>query len=133
MPLHTAVLSEPEGMIETVSLGKLNILVVDDDEEVREILAETLVEFGYGVVQASSGEEALPLLESRVDIGMLITDVRMPGMSGLELAELARRRDSQLKVIVISGYFLPQPISDRFLKKPFHMHELASAVRAELG
>jgi CheY-like chemotaxis protein len=120
-------------MIETVSLGKLNILVVDDDQEVREILAETLVEFGYGVVQAGSGEEALPLLESRMDIGMLITDVRMPGMSGLELAELARQRDSRLKVIVISGYFLPQPIADRFLKKPFHMHELASAVRAELG
>jgi CheY-like chemotaxis protein len=123
----------PKGLNPAVSLGKANILVVDDDQEVREILAETLVEFGYCVVQASSGEEALPLLASRLDIGMLITDVRMPGMSGLELAELARSRDSELKVIVISGYFLPQPISDRFLKKPFHMHELASAVRAELG
>jgi CheY-like chemotaxis protein len=123
----------PKGLTAAVSPGKLNILVVDDDQEVREILAETLAEFGYGVVQASSGEEALPLLESRLDIGMLITDVRMPGMSGLELAELARRRHARLKVIVISGYFLPQPITDRFLKKPFHMHELASAVRAELG
>jgi FixJ family two-component response regulator len=73
------------------------------------------------------------MLEARVDIGMLITDVRMPGMSGLELAEVARSRDSRLKVIVVSGYFLPQPITDRFLKKPFHMHELASAVRAEFG
>ncbi len=116
-----------------VSPDKLNILVVDDDQEVREILVETLVELGYGVLQAGSGEEALPMLEARVDIGMLITDVRMPGMSGLELAEVARSRDSRLKVIVVSGYFLPQPITDRFLKKPFHMHELASAVRAEFG
>jgi CheY-like chemotaxis protein len=116
-----------------VALQAPNILVVDDDSEVREILAETLEEFGYGVVQASSGDDALALLEARRDIGMLITDVRMPGMSGLELAALARRHDAKLKVIVISGYFLPQPITERFLKKPFHMQELASAVRAELG
>ncbi len=119
-------------MGETVVSRKPNILVVDDDPEVREILAETLEEFGYGVVQAGSGEEALPLLTGRTDIQMLITDVRMPGMSGLELAERARRHDAQLKVIVISGYFLPQTITERFLKKPFHMQELASAVRSEL-
>ncbi len=115
-----------------VSAQALSILVVDDDEEVREILAETLLEFGYAVLQASSGDEALGVLGGRNDIQMLITDVRMPGMSGLELADLARRRDSKLKVILISGYFMPQPIGQRFLKKPFHMQELASAVRAEL-
>jgi CheY-like chemotaxis protein len=109
----------------------MTILVVDDDPEVREILAETLTEFGYGVVQAGSGEEALPMLGARPDIGMLITDVRMPGMSGLELAEKVRRTGR--KVILMSGYFLPQPITVRFLKKPFHMHELHSAVQAELG
>jgi CheY-like chemotaxis protein len=108
------------------------ILVVDDDAEVREILAETLAEFGYRVLQAASGEEALPLLERSRNIHLLITDVRMPGMSGLELTERARTRDPSLKVILISGYFLPQPIVARFLKKPFHMHELASAVRSEL-
>ena len=64
--------------------------MVDDDQEVREILAETLAEFGYSVVQASSGEEALPLLESRMDIGMLITDVRMPGIPGSNWPRLAR-------------------------------------------
>ncbi len=120
-------------MNEAATRAKPNILVVDDDQEVREILAETLAEFGYGVVQAASGEEALPVLEARRDIGMLITDVRMPGMSGLELASLAKRRNAALKIIVISGYFLPQSITERFLKKPFHMHELASAVRSELG
>jgi len=111
----------------------LSILVVDDDADVREVLAETLAGFGYGVVVAASGEEALPMLAERGDIGMLITDVRMPGMSGFELAARARRLASGLKVIITSGYFLPQPIADRFLKKPFRMHELASAVRAEFG
>ncbi len=109
-----------------------NILVVDDDPDVREILAETLMEFGYRVLEAGSGEEAMPLLEQRQDIALLITDVRMPGMSGLELVGLARRHDPRLRVIVMSGYFLPQPVTARFLRKPFHMQELAAAIRAEL-
>jgi two-component system, cell cycle sensor histidine kinase and response regulator CckA len=111
----------------------LNILVVDDDADVREVIAETLVGFGYGVIQAASGEEALPMLERNHDIRVLITDVRMPGMSGFELATKARFLDASLKVIITSGYFLPQPIAERFLKKPFRMHELASAIEAELA
>ena len=111
----------------------LSILVVDDDADVREVIAETLEGFGYGVIQAASGEEALPVLAARHDIRVLITDVRMPGMSGFELATRARGLDAGLKVIITSGYFLPQPIAERFLKKPFRMHELASAIRAELA
>lgn len=120
-------------MIDIVTSRKTSILVVDDDEEVREIVAETLAEFGYDVVQAGSGDEALVMLDARRPIDMMITDVRMPGMSGLELVDLARNRDAELKVILISGYFMPQPVGPRFLKKPFHMQELASAVRAELS
>jgi CheY-like chemotaxis protein len=114
-------------------VGKHCILVVDDDEAVRIVIAELLVEFGYAVAQSDSGEDALSILGRRDDIDMLITDVRMPGMSGLELAEIALRHDPMLKIIIISGYFPPQPLGQRFLKKPFHLQELASAVRAELG
>jgi CheY-like chemotaxis protein len=120
-------------MMVVTSPPQLSILVVDDDVDVREVIAETLVGFGYGVLQAASGEEALPVLAEREDIRILITDVRMPGMSGFELAARARRMTVGLKVIITSGYFLPQPIAERFLKKPFRMHELASAVRAELA
>jgi len=115
------------------SAEKPNILVVDDDADVRDVIAETLEGFGYGVVVAASGEEALPMLAKRDDIRVLITDVRMPGMSGFELATRARRVTAGLRVIITSGYFLPQPIAERFLKKPFRMHELATAVRAELA
>jgi CheY-like chemotaxis protein len=115
------------------SAEKPNILVVDDDADVRDVIAETLEGFGYGVVVAASGEEALPMLAKRDDIRVLITDVRMPGMSGFELATRARRVTVGLRVIITSGYFLPQPIAERFLKKPFRMHELATAVRAELA
>jgi CheY-like chemotaxis protein len=120
-------------MIDGRPAAPANILVVDDDADVREVIAETLEGFGYGVLQAASGEEALPVLAERHDIRMLITDVRMPGMSGFELAVKARHLARSLKVIITSGYFLPQPIEERFLKKPFRMHELASAVAAELG
>jgi two-component system cell cycle response regulator CpdR len=120
-------------MNEPVSSRKVNILVVDDDRDVREVLAETLVDFGYSVLQAGSGTEALALLGNDNEIGMMITDIRMPGMNGLELAERARHVDADLKVILISGYFVHQPVNQRFLRKPFHMQELASAVQAELG
>ena len=109
------------------------ILVVDDEKEVREILAEALQDFGYGVVTAASGEEALPVLNNGRIIDLVITDVRMPGMSGPELADEIRQRWPGVKVVLISGYFLPQAVQQRFLKKPFHMKELASIVRAELS
>jgi CheY-like chemotaxis protein len=110
-----------------------HILVVDDEEEVRQALAETLVDFGYVVVTAASGEEALPVLVNDRGVGLVITDVRMPGMSGLELADEIRRRWPEVKVVLISGYFLPESTPQSFLKKPFHMKELASVVRSKLG
>jgi len=109
------------------------ILIVDDDPEVRVIVAEFLDDFGYRVLQASGGAEALSLLAQNQDVRMLITDVRMPDMSGLELADLATQRQSDLKVILISGYFMPQHVERRFLRKPFRMKELQAAVQAELN
>ena len=110
-----------------------HILVVDDEDEVREILAETLADFGYAVLTASSGEEALALLAREGGVAMLITDVRMPGMSGLELADQVRRTWPEMKIVLISGYFIPPEAPQRFLKKPFHIKELASIVHSELG
>jgi CheY-like chemotaxis protein len=110
------------------------ILVVDDEEEVREILADMLEDFGCVVLTAASGEEALPILAHDCGgVAMVITDVRMPGMSGLELADEVRRRWPGVKIILISGYFVPPETPQRFLKKPFHMNELTSLMRAELG
>ena len=109
------------------------ILVVDDDPDVRMIVAEFLEDFGYSVLQAAAGAEALEMLDQYPDLGMIITDVRMPDMSGLELAERAAERRRDLKIILTSGYFLPQTVARRFLRKPFRMKELEAAVRAELA
>lgn len=109
------------------------ILLVDDDEAVRETSAEMLQELGYTVVQATSGHAALGMLDQHDDVEVMVTDVRMPGMSGLELSDIAARRFQALRVILISGYFLPQPINRRFLQKPFRIRELDEAIRAELA
>jgi CheY-like chemotaxis protein len=109
------------------------ILLVDDDEAVRETSAEMLQELGYTVVQATSGHAALGVLDQHDGVEVMVTDVRMPGMSGLELSDIAARRFRDLRVILISGYFLPQPINRRFLQKPFRIRELDEAIRAELA
>ncbi len=91
-----------------------------------------LEELGYHVMQAASGLEALDKLGENPDLKVMVTDIRMPGMSGLELSDLAGTRHTELKIILISGYFLPQPIRRRFLQKPFRTHDLDAAIRAEL-
>ena len=63
------------------------LMIVDDDPEVRVIVAEFLEDFGYQVLQASGGAEALDLLRRTPDLRMIITDIRMPDMSGIELAD----------------------------------------------
>ncbi len=108
------------------------ILLVDDDDDVRETSADMLGELGYNVIQASGGAEALAILETLPDLHLMVTDIRMPGMSGLELTDAARAIRKDLKVILMSGYFLPQPVKRRFLQKPFRSHELDQAIQDEL-
>lgn len=107
------------------------ILLVDDDENVRETSADMLQELGYTVRQAESGRQALEMLD-KTGFDVMVTDIRMPGMSGLELSEEAGRRHRDLKIILMSGYFQPQALSRRFLQKPFRTLELDQAIRAEL-
>jgi CheY-like chemotaxis protein len=126
MPEHTV------GAPTDARASRPRLMVVDDDPEVRVIVAEFLEDFGYRVIQASGGAEALSLLSHTPDLRMIITDIRMPDMSGIELADIATRRQRDLKVILISGYFVSQQVDWRFLRKPFRMKDLEAAVRAEL-
>jgi CheY-like chemotaxis protein len=90
------------------------ILIVDDDPEVRSIVAEFLEDLGYDVLQARGGAQALDLQERTSNLRMIITDIRMPDMSGIELANLAAQRQKDLKIILISGYFVSQQVERRF-------------------
>lgn len=109
------------------------ILVVDDDAEVREIVAEFLSDTGYHVLQAEGGRDALRVLDQERAVDLVITDVRMPDISGIDLAERVIRDRKGLKVILISGYFVARETSLRLLRKPFRMKELEAAVQAELA
>jgi DNA-binding NtrC family response regulator len=115
------------------STSPATILIVDDEQEVRTVVAEFLEDFGYRVLQADGGTQALDQLHDDPTVQLLITDIRMPEMSGIQLADLATQRNPGLKVILISGFFVAQQVHRRFLRKPFRMKELEAAVRAELG
>jgi CheY-like chemotaxis protein len=108
------------------------LIVVDDDPEVRTIISEFLEDSGYRVLQADGGARALTLLESHPETQVVVTDIRMPDMSGVELADRATRRWGGIKVILISGYSATHRPGHRFLRKPFRMQELAAAIQCEL-
>ncbi|MBW7970022.1 response regulator [Bradyrhizobium sp. BR 10289] len=108
------------------------VLVVDDDADVREVVANMLEELGCEVVTAGSGAAALDMLGREEKISTLITDINMPGMDGHELAERAARLRPGLKVLQLSGR---ERRRDGFpmIRKPFSMDDLAEVMRRTTG
>src|SRR6185437_9789475 len=87
-----------------VPFAGATILLVDDDANVREVVAATLAEAGLIVIEAADGHEALLHLERVEKIDLLIADHGMPGMTGVELAERARERRPGLPVMFMTGH-----------------------------
>jgi two-component system, cell cycle response regulator CpdR len=112
-------------------MGKL--IVVDDDLEVRSIVADFLADAGYRVLQAADGAQALGLIADDPFLRMMISDIRMPKMSGIELAEEAVRLRPKLRVILISGFTDHQTTKWPFLMKPFRRSRLCGLVADEIG
>lgn len=120
--------------------GNETILLVEDDESVRDLVQETLREKGYIILEARQGDEALSLAgQYRGQIDLLLTDVVMPRMSGRELAEWLKIIQPQIKVLFISGYtddaVVRHGLLDaeiEFLAKPFLPNDLAAKVREVL-
>jgi DNA-binding NtrC family response regulator len=108
------------------------ILIVDDEEVMREFLLEVFA--SYDPLGASDGEEALRILQE-CSISVVITDLKMPQMDGLELLRRARKLNQNLKVIVVTGYASLETASDciragaaDFLKKPFSISQIRESV-----
>jgi CheY-like chemotaxis protein len=120
--------------------GTETILLVEDDETVRELASEILELSGYTIIEACNGIEALTIYEQKSDdIDMLVTDVVMPLMGGKELAEKLAEIAPGLRVLFLSGYtstaIVQQGILDvdtNFLQKPFTPVDLAGKVRSLL-
>ena len=118
--------------------GRETILLVEDDPDIRDFVARTLLGLGYTVHEAADGKSALAVLESDTPIGLLLSDMTMPGgMSGRDLVIAARRQRPALKILCMSGYSDQvvaslMPLDYSLLEKPFLKHDLARAVRSTL-
>lgn len=117
--------------------GKETILVVEDEQSVRELAVRTLKHMGYNVFDAQNGGEAFLLCESREEpFDLIITDVIMPKMSGADLIKRLDKMWSDLKVLYMSGYTANVIVNEGILKpgtpyiqKPFRLQALAKKVR----
>ncbi len=112
------------------------ILVVEDEERVRALSVEALRELGYGVVEAAGPAQALRMLDEGQQVTLLFTDVVMPDMSGRQLADRARGKRPNLKVLYTTGYTRNAIVHNgmldpgtNLLTKPFSIEELAAKVR----
>src|SRR4029077_8698981 len=108
------------------------ILIVEDDENVRELATQLVEGLGYTACSASTGAEALAVVDRDPEIGLLFTDILMPGgMNGFELAAEIRRRRPRIAILMTSGFpgsFSPGACDDfDIIRKPFTKSELGAA------
>jgi DNA-binding NtrC family response regulator len=108
------------------------ILLVDDDPAICDLVSSVLEMGGYDVVSANDGAHALDLAQGDGGIGLVLSDVVMPGINGVQLREKLRTLRPELRCILMSGYNMGLTITDKdtyFLPKPFVVHELLGKVR----
>jgi PAS domain S-box-containing protein len=118
--------------------GGDTLLVVEDEASVRMLVTETLGDLGYSVVEASDGPSGLKLLNSDMQVDLLITDVGLPGgMNGRQMADAARQTRPNLKVLFMTGYAENAAIGNGHLEpgmhvliKPFNLDNLGARVKA---
>ena len=118
--------------------GARRILVVDDEAAIRDLCARVLQRAGFAVVTAGGGAEAVDRLHAEA-FDAVISDIRMPGISGLEVLDAAKAAHPEIRVVLITGFGTPQTLerarssgADRILTKPFNPVELLTAVREVL-
>ncbi len=114
------------------------ILVVDDEALVRMYAVDVLCDAGHEVFEAACAQEALDVLDSHPEIGVLFTDINMPGrLDGLDLARMVNRRRPDVHIILTSGRLRPAeadiPDDGRFLSKPYAGEAVISLVRQLMG
>jgi len=119
-------------------MAKGRILVVDDEEDVREVLRLHLEGAGYNVLEAENGEVGISVLRSEdnmVNIGLILCDIRMPKVNGVECVDFLRKEAPGIPVVMVTGYpdtemataFMKKGVKD-YLVKPVEKEKLLSVV-----
>jgi len=111
------------------------VLLAEDEPMLRRVVHETLRRAGFIVVDAADGTAGLEILQSDASIDMLLTDVKMPGLNGYQLAEAGLSLRPTMKVMVMTGYAdeaIPDLIREAsipIMRKPFNFETLATSIR----
>jgi CheY-like chemotaxis protein len=138
---ETLLAAVRERLVETKSPEPVSeILIVDDEEDIRDLLAQTLARDGYRVLEASDGDKALALLETHPDIAVVLLDLRIPGHGGMEILAAIHRHNPKISVIMVTGV-VDREIAAQAIRlgafdyviKPFDVGELDDLVAAALG
>jgi len=122
-------------MMSTDGLAKLRILVVEDDDDMRESLGRILGRAGYQVQLARDGGEAITVLQTQ-PFHLVLTDLVMPRMGGLELLREIRRRERDVPVVFLTAFGKPATFAEAmdlgavgFITKPFHANSLLAVIQ----
>ena len=139
LPLTTAVVETDISSSESIRGGKETILVAEDDKEVRHLIKNILVEFGYTIIEAKDGEDAINKFNKHKNIDLLILDSVMPKKNGKAVYDEISATNPHIKIIFTSGYtrdvILDKGIEDNkfdFISKPLSPKELLEKVREVL-
>jgi two-component system cell cycle response regulator len=121
--------------VENIAYDEESILVVDDEADIRDTLVQMLLHLGFKALAAGNGSEAMDLLH-KGDYTFMITDMRMPGMDGLELIQSVQSAFPEVSIIAMTGYSRGYRYIDvinsgakDFINKPFGIEELEAKVR----
>ncbi|MFC1844211.1 response regulator [Thermodesulfobacteriota bacterium] len=115
------------------------VLVVDDDPVILDLVKEQISEYGYEPILASNGKEAMEAANKKNRIDLLLTDIMMPGINGIDLARQFLTLYPETRVLFMSGFMCPSlahfiPDTERaFLQKPFQIHNLIAKMRSILS
>ena len=113
------------------------LIVVDDDDEIRVLVKELLLHRGYHVITAQNGAEGLDQIQHEPQLTLMITDIRMPGIDGWELARRATDMRPNLKVLYITGYPGEETPDDAppgpLLRKPWRAGEFYRSIEQLIG
>ena len=136
---RTQMCSEADGNQPTKHESKPRILVVDDEPEIADTVREALVQGGFEVDIAENGRQALHTLRAGHHFDLLITDMRMPGMDGLELLKQVRKLRRNIPAAILTGYATfqdgLQAVEEgilEYIAKPFNIRDLMTVVHRAL-